>query len=69
LGVFSTFAGYGLWYQILKATEASAAGAYLYLTTLVAIVSGILLLQESLAFPLLVGGVMVMFGVYAAQRQ
>jgi len=69
LGVFSTFAGYGIWYQVLKATEASAAGAYLYLTTLVAIVSGILLLQESLTFPLLAGGVMVMFGVYFAQRQ
>ena len=68
LGVFSTFAGYGLWYQILKATEASAAGAYLYLATLVAIVSGVVLLQESLTSPLLVGGLMVMLGVYLAQR-
>lgn len=69
LGVFPTFVGYCLWYQILNSMEASAAGAYLYLTTLVAIVSGVLLLQESLAAPLLVGGLMVMFGVYLAQRQ
>lgn len=69
LGVLPTFAGYSLWYQILRAKEASAAGAYLYLTTLVAIVSGVLVLQESLTSPLLVGGLMVMFGVYIAQRQ
>lgn len=69
LGVFPTFVGYGLWYQILETMEVSAAGAYLYLTTLVAVVSGILLLQESLTAPLLVGGLMVMFGVYAAQRR
>lgn len=69
LGIFSTFVGYGLWYQILKAKEASAAGAYLYLATLVAIISGVVLLQESLTSPLLLGGVMVMLGVYMAQRR
>jgi len=68
-GVFPTFAGYGFWYQSLKSIEASAASAYLSLTTLVAVLSGILLLRENLAAPVLVGGLMVLFGVYVAQRQ
>ena len=69
LAVFPTFIAYSLWFRGLKRMDASALGAYVYLSTLVAVVAGIILLGESLSPPAVVGGAMVIGGVYLAQRK
>lgn len=68
LAVCPTFIGYSLWFRALERMPAAAAGAWLYVSTLIAIVGGILLLGEGLAAGMLVGGAMVIGGVVATQR-
>lgn len=69
LGFFPTFLAYGIWFRILTRMPAAAAGAYLYLSTLVAIVSGILVLGEGLTGAGILGGALVIAGVVLAQRR
>ncbi len=69
LAVFPTFVAYGLYYRALQRIEASAIGAYIYLSTLVAVLGGIYFLGEPLTLAAVVGGVMVVGGVYLAQRR
>lgn len=69
LALFPTFIAYSIWFRGLKRMDASALGAYVYLSTLVAVIAGILLLGESVTPPAIVGGVMVIGGVYLAQRR
>ena len=68
LGIFPTFIAYGLWFRALARMPAAAAGAWLYASTLVAIVAGILVLGETLTPAGLLGGGMVIAGVVLAQR-
>ena len=56
LGIFPTFIAYGLWFRALARMPAAAAGAWLYASTLVAIVAGILVLGETLTPAGLLGG-------------
>ena len=69
LGLFPTFIAYGLYFRVLQRIEASAVGAYIYLSTLVAVLGGIYFLGEPLTLPAVLGGVMVIGGVYLAQRR
>ncbi len=68
LSVCPTFIGYSLWFRAVERMPASAAGAYLYLSTLIAVVGGILLLGEALTEAMIVGGAMVIGGVVIAQQ-
>jgi len=68
LSVCPTFIGYSLWFRGIERMPASAAGAYLYLCTLIAVVGGILLLGESLTEAMIVGGALVVGGVIVAQQ-
>jgi len=68
LSVCPTFIGYSLWFRALERMPAAAAGAWLYISTLIAIVGGILLLGEGLTAGMLLGGAMVIGGVVATQR-
>lgn len=68
LGLFPTFIAYGLYFRALQKMDASAVGSYVYLSTLVAVVAGIYLLAEPLTVPAILGGLMVVGGVYLAQR-
>ncbi len=68
LSVCPTFIGYSLWFRAVERMPASAAGAYLYLSTLIAVVGGIVLLQEQPTEAILVGGAMVIGGVVVAQQ-
>ena len=68
LSVCPTFIGYSLWFRAVERMPASAAGAYLYLSTLIAVVGGIALLGEPLTEAMVVGGAMVLGGVFVAQR-
>src|SRR2546428_11507279 len=48
LGIFPTFVGYGIWFRALERIPAASAGAYIYASTLVAVIGGIVVLGESL---------------------
>lgn len=68
LGVCSTVVGYTLWYRLLKEHEASIAGGYLYLTSLVAILAGRAILGEPFTLHLVAGGSLVIAGVTVINR-
>ncbi len=68
LSVCPTFIGYSLWFRGIERMPASAAGAYLYLSTLIAVVGGIALLGEPLTEAMAIGGAMVVGGVIVAQQ-
>ncbi len=68
LSVCPTFIGYSLWFRGVERMPASAAGAYLYNSTLIAVVGGIALLGEPLTEAMIVGGAMVIGGVVVAQQ-
>ena len=68
LGTFPTFGGYGIWFRALERIPAASAGAYIYASTLVAVVGGIVILGESLTLGAIAGGAMVIAGVVLAQQ-
>jgi drug/metabolite transporter (DMT)-like permease len=68
LAFLPTFLGYTIWFRALARLPAASAAAYIYASTLVAVIGGIVILQESLTVAALVGGAMVIVGVFAAQR-
>ncbi|MGC8848866.1 MAG: DMT family transporter, partial [Candidatus Bathyarchaeia archaeon] len=68
LGMCSTTLGYTIWFKLLKRGEASMVGSYIYLTTLVAILGGRLILKEPFTLNLLAGSILVVFGVYLTHR-
>jgi len=68
LGTFPTFVGYGIWFRALERIPAASAGAYIYASTLVAVVGGIVILGESLTLGAIAGGAMVIAGVVLAQQ-
>ena len=68
LGIFPTFVGYGIWFRAIGRLRAASAGAYLYASTLVAVIGGILILGESLTTAAVLGGGMVIAGVVIAQQ-
>lgn len=69
LGALPTFVGYGIWYSAIRRMPASVVASYVYLSTLVAVLGGIYFLAEPLNASAVVGGIMVVGGVYLAQRK
>ena len=65
--VFGTFLATSAWNFALGHMESSIAGIFLYVQPVVAAVGGILLLGESLTWPLLLGGGLIIIGVAIAQ--
>jgi len=65
--VFGTFLATSAWNFALGHMESSIAGVFLYVQPVVAAVGGILLLGESLTWPLLLGGALIIAGVAIAQ--
>ncbi|MEM3044628.1 MAG: DMT family transporter [Candidatus Bathyarchaeia archaeon] len=68
LGICSTTLGYTIWFKLLKMGEASMVGNYIYLTTLVAILGGRIILNEPFTLNLAAGGILVVSGVYLTHR-
>ena len=65
--VFGTFLATSAWNFALSRMESSYAGVFLYVQPVVAALGGILLLGESLTWPLLLGGALIITGVAIAQ--
>ena len=68
LSFLPTYLGYTIWFRALARLPAASVAAYIYASTLVAVLGGIALLGESLTPATLVGGAMVIAGVVVAQH-
>jgi len=65
--VFGTFLATSAWNYALGHMESSVAGMFLYVQPVVAALGGILILGETLTWPLVAGGVLIIAGVALAQ--
>jgi drug/metabolite transporter (DMT)-like permease len=68
LGVFCSGLAYIFWYDALQTLHASQVGAFLYLEPLVAVVVAGALLGEPLLWASLLGGVLILLGVWLVNR-
>jgi drug/metabolite transporter (DMT)-like permease len=67
LAVFSTFIGGILWVYGARHLPGAIVGSFLYLMPVIAIVAGYLILDEAITPPLLIGGAIMLAGVWIAQ--
>jgi drug/metabolite transporter (DMT)-like permease len=69
LGVFCSGLAYIAWYDALQALPAAQLGAFLYLEPPVAVVVAALILTESITWAALLGGVIILLGVWLVNRK
>jgi drug/metabolite transporter (DMT)-like permease len=68
LGVFASGAGYLLYNFALKGMAASQVGVFTNLIPIVGVLAGVIALGEPLAWQAIVGGIVVMLGVWMTSR-
>lgn len=68
LGVFCSGLAYIFWYDGLQSVPASQVGAFLYLEPLVAVVAAAFVLGEAFTLPALLGGAVILLGVWLVNR-
>jgi drug/metabolite transporter (DMT)-like permease len=69
LGVFCSGLAYVAWYDALKALTTAETGVFLYLEPLVAVVVAFFVLGEAITLASLLGGAVILFGVWLVNRQ
>lgn len=69
LGVFCSGLGYLFWYSALDKRDSGVVGIYLYLEPFVTLIGAHFLLNEEIHSITLMGGGMVLFGVFLATRR
>lgn len=69
LGVFCSGLAYIAWYDALQALPAAQLGAFLYLEPPVAVIVAALILTESITWAALLGGVIILLGVWLVNRK
>ena len=69
LGVFCSGLAYLFWYSALEKKDSSIVGMYLYLEPLVTLSGAYVLLNEEIQWITLMGGGMILLGVYLATRK
>jgi drug/metabolite transporter (DMT)-like permease len=68
LGVLCSGFAYIYWYDALKHLPASRVGVLLYLEPLVAVAVAAVVLQEAILFAAVLGGALILFGVWLVNR-
>ncbi len=68
LGIFCSGVGYLVWYDALSKIDASQLASLSYLQPLITIIVATLLLGETLTPALVLGGAVILFGVYLVNR-
>lgn len=68
LGVFCSGLGYLFWYSALEKRDSGVVGMYLYVEPFVTLIGAHFLLHEEIHWITMMGGGMVLFGVYLATR-
>jgi drug/metabolite transporter (DMT)-like permease len=69
LGIFCSGLAYIAWYDGLQKIATSQVGAFLYLEPLVAVIVAAAILAEPITWVSLVGGAVILLGVYLVNRQ
>lgn len=69
LGVFCSGIAYIFWYDALQEIPASRLGVLLYIEPLVAVVVAAIILGEAITFPALIGGAVILFGVWMVNKK
>jgi drug/metabolite transporter (DMT)-like permease len=69
LGVFCSGLAYLFWYSALEKKDSGVVGTYLYLEPLVTLLGAYFLLNEEIQWITLVGGGMILLGVYQTTRK
>ncbi len=69
LGVFCSGLGYLFWYSALEKEDLNLVGMYLYLEPFITLIGAYLLLNEEVQWVSLMGGGMILFGVYLATKR
>lgn len=68
LGIFCSSLAYIAWYDALKALTTAETGAFLYIEPLVAVVVAFFVLGEAIRPASLLGGAVILFGVWLVNR-
>ena len=68
LGIFCSGLGYIFWYDALQALPASQVGVFLYLEPLITVAVAAIILHEPLIIMSLVGGSIILLGVWMVNR-
>jgi drug/metabolite transporter (DMT)-like permease len=68
LGAMASGAAYVLYNDALKHMDASQAGAYTNLIPIVGVITGVVVLDETLTLRAIIGGGVVILGVWVAGR-
>jgi len=68
LGIFCSGLAYIAWYDALKALTTAQTGVFLYIEPLVAVVVAFFILGEAITVASLVGGGIILFGVWLVNR-
>jgi drug/metabolite transporter (DMT)-like permease len=69
LGIFCSGLAYLFWYSALEKKDSGIVGIYLYLEPLVTLIGAYFLLNEEIQWITLMGGGMILLGVYLATRK
>ena len=69
LGVFCSGLAYIAWYDALQALSTAATGVFLYIEPLIAMVVAFIILSEEITIPSLIGGGIILFGVWLVNRK
>jgi drug/metabolite transporter (DMT)-like permease len=68
LGLFCSGLAYIAWYDALQALSAAQTGVFLYIEPLVAVVVAALILAEAITWTSLLGGAVILLGVWLVNR-
>ena len=68
LGIFCSGIAYVFWYDALKSIPASQVGVFLYLEPFIAVIVAAFLLGESIILASLIGGILILIGVWMVNR-
>jgi len=69
LGIFCSGLAYIFWYDALQALPVAQTGAFLYLEPVVTVIVAALILKERLTLVTLLGGVLILTGVWLVNRK
>ena len=66
LALIMTVIGYSVWYHLLGSVDVSKVSPFLMLLPITSIIAGVVILNEELTAPMIIGGLMIMTGVAAS---
>lgn len=69
LSLIMTVAGYGMWYSLVRSYEVRKVAPFVLLMPVFSVLGGLLFLGESLTTGIVVGGMMIIAGVFFAMRE